>query len=430
MPKQPSRLLLHLLVAFVAACTATAPVTPEPTLAPTPTPSLAPTPSPSPSPSPTASPSPSPSPSPSATASPTQTPSLAPTPTGTAAPSFASQLQTTLDNLRAARRAPGISATVIFPDGSEWNGASGDAQLDPDEAAAPDTPFVVGSITKTFITALIMQMAEEGTLSIDDPLANWLPDYPRADRITLRHLLGHTSGVFNYFDHSSYTSRVFGNPRRHWEPQEVLDELGGVPYFPPGTGYHYSNTNFVLLGMVAEEATSASLAQELEERFFTPLGLEDTYFQYDEPAPPSAALGYLLTQNGAREISDGTDYRPTTSAATVAWAAGNIAASAIDIARWARALYAGTLLNSESLAEMTDFAASGYSNGAYGLGTRTRVRNGQRMIGHTGSLRGFQGAMWHYPEVGLTVVVLHNRGRADASPIADALAAVALAAIE
>jgi D-alanyl-D-alanine carboxypeptidase len=320
-------------------------------------------------------------------------------------------------------------ATVIFADGSEWDGASGNAQLDPDRVATVDTPFVVGSITKTFIAALIMQLVDEGRLSLDDRLENWLPDYPRAGQITLRHLLSHTSGVFNYFDHRSYTARVFGNPGRVWTPEQVLDAFDGVPYFPPGTGYHYSNTNFVLLGMVIEEATGSTLADELERRLFEPLGLANTFFQYDEPAPPLAAHGYLVGTARTREISDGTDYRPTTSAATVAWGAGNICATSADIARWGRALHGGGLLSPESLAEMQNFSANVYSNGAYGLGTRTRTFNGWRMFGHTGSLRGFQGAMWHYPVVGLTVVVLHNRGRVDASPIADALAAEAMVAI-
>jgi D-alanyl-D-alanine carboxypeptidase len=292
-------------------------------------------------------------------------------------------------------------ATVIFADGSEWDGASGNAQLDPDRVATVDTPFVVGSITKTFIAALIMQLVDEGRLSLDDRLENWLPDYPRAGQITLRHLLSHTSGVFNYFDHRSYTARVFGNPGRVWTP----------------------------LGMVIEEATGSTLADELERRLFEPLGLANTFFQYDEPAPPLAAHGYLVGTARTREISDGTDYRPTTSAATVAWGAGNICATSADIARWGRALHGGGLLSPESLAEMQNFSANVYSNGAYGLGTRTRTFNGWRMFGHTGSLRGFQGAMWHYPVVGLTVVVLHNRGRVDASPIADALAAEAMVAI-
>ena len=428
MQERPSRLLLVLLAALVAACTAIPNVTPE--LTPTASPAPTASPSPSPPPSPSASPSPSPSPSPtsSPTAVPTPTASLTPTPTGTTAPTYAGQLQSALDRLREARSIPGMVATVIFPDGSQWNGASGNAQLDPDEAATADTPFVVGSITKTFIAALVMQLAEEGALSLDDGLENWLPDYPRAGQITLRHLLSHTSGVFNYFDHRRYTSRVFGSPRHVWTPQDILDEFDGVPYFPPGTGYHYSNTNFVLLGMVIEEATSSSLADELGRRFFAPLGLANTFFQYEEPAPSWAAHGYLVTTALTRQISDGTDYRPTTSSATVAWGAGNICATASDIARWGRTLHGGALLSPESLAEMQDFSANVYSNGAYGLGTRTRTFNGWRMFGHTGSLRGFQGAMWHYPVVGLTVVVLHNRGRVDASPIADALAAVALPA--
>jgi len=289
-----------------------------------------------------------------------------------------------------------------------------------------ETTFVVGSITKTFVTAALMQLQEDGVLSIDDPLSNWLPDYPNAQNITLAHLASHTSGLFDYFAHPEYNLRVFNEPDHHWAPQEILDDFVLAPHFDPGTRYKYSNTNFVLLGMVIAEATGDSLGQVLSNRFIGPLGLDHTFVQSDGPPAPGSARGYLQKQTGAVGLDDGTDYRPTLSAATVAFGAGDIVSTSADLADWARTIYGGHLLSAESVALMTDYNYSPYARGEYGLGTRTRVFDGARLFGHTGSLRGFAAAMWHFPETDLTIVVLTNRGRIEANPIVDALAAIAL----
>ncbi|HYI23324.1 MAG TPA: serine hydrolase [Candidatus Limnocylindrales bacterium] len=341
----------------------------------------------------------------------------------TMAETSAAELRAVLNQQRTSLHIPGAAAAVIFPDGSIWKAGSGLGQMNPDKLATPKTPFVVGSITKTYVTAAIMKLAEEGALSIDDPLANWLPDYPRADQITLRHLLSHTSGVFNYFEHSTYNRRVFVTDKGHaWTPQEILDEFGHAPDFAPGEGFRYSNTGFILLGLVIEAETGKSLGTVLRQRFLTPLGLRKTYFQGDGPPPAGSAQGYLYKSGVWKEWSDSTGYQPTISAATVAWAAGGMVSSARDVAKWCAALYGGSVLSPASLAQMTDFGYSPYADGTYGLGTRYRVKNGRGMIGHTGSLRGFDAAMWHYPDSGVTVAVVTNLGRVNVNPMADALA--------
>lgn len=319
-----------------------------------------------------------------------------------------------------------MTAEIIFPDGSRWSGATGLADLGRELEATPATTFVTGSITKTFVTAAVMQLQEEGALSIDDPLANWLPDYPRAGEIKLVHLLSHTSGVFNYFEHPEYNIRVFNEPDHAWTPHEILDDFVLDPYFAPGAGYRYSNTGFVLLGLVIEEETGQTLGEVLRERFFEPTELDETFCQCNGPPPPDSSRGYLVRASGPVGLDDGTDFRPTKSAAMVAWGAGDVVSTASDLADWARTLYGGDLLTPESLALMTDFNYSSYARGTYGLGTRTRVFENARMFGHTGSLRGFAAAMWHFPDTDLTIVVLTNRGRIEANPIVDSLATIAL----
>ena len=310
---------------------------------------------------------------------------------------------------------PGVAAAVIFPDGSRWGGGAGYRSLDPERPATPDTPFVTGSISKTYVAAAVMALVADGVLSLDDPLADWLPDYPRARRITLRMLLDHSSGVANYFELKLYNRLVFkATEPRIWTAQEILDTFDAPFHFQPGEGYRYSNTGFVLLGLVIEAASGQSLGEFYRQRFFEPLGLRDTYYQGEGPPPPDAAHGFRTRPDGVLYLfTDGTDYRPTASAASVANAAGAITASANDVATWTHALYGGELLPPELLAEMTDWKPAGGVRGDYGLGTRTRLFEGYRGFGHTGSVSGFIGATWYFPELELTISVLNNRGVID-----------------
>ncbi len=332
---------------------------------------------------------------------------------GGQAQDLAPWLQNAVDSERVAWKVPGVSAAVILGDGSHWAGVSGRSFVAPDQSVASDTGFVVGSITKTFIASLILELRDDGVLALDDPLANWLPDYPNAANITIRQLLSHTSGVFDYFNHTDYPGAVYGNPGKSWTPTEILTRFAHAPYFAPGTGYHYSNTNYILLGLIAEAAGGAPVGQQLRTRFWKPLGLDDTHIQSEGPPPASAARGYWWSDGRFIDKGDQSGYRPTRSAATVAWSVGDVVASATDIADWANSLYGGEVLSPASLAEMTDWQANP-GDGHYGLGVRVQEYGGRQMLGHTGSIRGYTSVVWYVPSEDATFVVLTNRGRSDA----------------
>src|SRR4051794_35859323 len=230
--RQPQRLLITLVALLAVACSSSTP-TPIPTLtAPntphlasptaqqtptlpaqlTPTPSLAPTastvaPSTAPTTTPDAPPTVTPAPTPLGTFTPPRT--LTPD-TGLAA-LVGPRLQDVIDQQREAGGIPAIGASIAFPDGSIWSSASGDASIDPQQDATGDTPFVVGSVSKTFVAAAIMTLVDQGKLSLDDPLSKFRPDYPNADNITLRQLLHHTSGIYDYFAAPNYDALVFGS---------------------------------------------------------------------------------------------------------------------------------------------------------------------------------------------------------------------------
>jgi D-alanyl-D-alanine carboxypeptidase len=288
----------------------------------------------------------------------------------------------------------------------------------------PSTPFVIGSITKTFVAATILQLAEEGVLSLGDPLSRWLPEHPRGAAITLRQLLAHTSGEADYFDSPSYESLVFGRPGHVWSTEEILD-LVGAPRFAPGTDWDYSNTNFVLLGLVAEAASGEPIGRAIERRFLEPLGMKGTTFQGVDAVPADAAQGYLRSDGSWIGLADGSGLRPNTSAATVAWAAGAMVSTPRDLATWARALYGGRVLSAASLGQMVTF-----NDDDYGLGTQRTWVGGREAWGHSGSLRGFEAVMRYVPSLDAVIVVVINRGRVErAGPIGRELGAIAFSHI-
>jgi len=311
---------------------------------------------------------------------------------------------------------PGASATVILADGRTWTGVAGDAVAATHVKVAPDTPFAIGSVTKTFTAALILRLADEGRLTIDDPLARWLPGYPNAARITLRMLLQHTSGLADFFQNPKLDAAMNRAKLHAWTPDQILGFVG-TPSFAPGKGWAYSNTDYLLLGLVAEHAGGAAWAEQLQREFFVPLGLAGTYVQgAATPVVPPAHANAMFVGSGGRilprDLSDGTSFVPFTAVATAAFSAGSIASTSGDLARWARALYSGELLTPASQAAMLTFDPNiqRYAALAYGLGvSRVTIDGRFTAIGHTGALAGTRAAIRWLPKERVAVAVLFNR---------------------
>jgi D-alanyl-D-alanine carboxypeptidase len=342
------------------------------------------------------------------------------------APELAAELQVRLDRWRAGHRAPGVVVAVRLPDGSRWMGSSGTRTTGKGaKPVRPHTPFAVASLTKTFMAALVLQLREQGKLKLSDTIDRWLPGYPKASRITVRQLLNHRSGIFDYFAHPSYERKVFGRPKHRWTTAQIL-KLRGPRYCAPGKCYRYSNTNYVLLGKIVKKATGRNAAALIRQRFLQPLGLSDTYFQGQEPIGAFAAKGYWVARRGWRGFSDGSKRRPNTSAATVASYAGAMLSSARDISDWQDALLGGRVLTRYSLKLMLDFhPASGY-----GLGMRRAWLDGRAGVGHGGSLRGYVSIMYRLPDEDIDVVILTNLGRTSVQSLADRLTRITLRHLE
>ena len=299
----------------------------------------------------------------------------------------------------------------------------------------------IGSITKTWTGTVILQQAQQGKLSLDDPVSKFRPDVPDGDHITIAELLNMRSGLYNYTATRELNEIGDSNPQKVWNPDELLAlAYSHPPYSPPGTGYHYSNTNTVLLGLIAETLDAKPLSQVFQDRLFTPLGLKDTLF------PPSTSSvipdphphGYMYGNNvltmgspaavppdmqaaakaGTLQPSDQTNLNPSW-----AWAAGAGISTAADLATWVEALADGKLLDPDMQArriaslQSTDPAQPDAPQ--YGLA----FAKFGALYGHTGEVPGFNTFAGTDPQHKVTIVVWVNL-----DPTADGRAAATLIA--
>ena len=353
-------------------------------------------------------------------------PRLTTTPIGT-------RLQAQLDRLRARLGIPGVSATIVFRDGTSWTGVSGLADVARKVPVADDTAFAVGSISKTYTAALILALAGEGKIGLDKPAASYLPGFGLDKRITVRMLLDHTSGLDDFFIHGAIDTALQKAPAAHWSVARTLKYVA-KPYFPPGKGYHYSNTNYLYLGLIAEGVAKMPLGKALHERFFGPLGLDATWYQASEKPRARTAHGYRFAGTSrtapAIDLSDGTGIVPFTSVVTAAAGAGSIATTSKDAATWARLLYSGRVLGPQMTAEMlrgVGLTAAYKPRVPYGLGVQAFPIDGRPTIGHSGTLLGFRAAMRYLPGEATTISVLTNQSRADPGAIVQGLLSVVFA---
>ncbi len=303
------------------------------------------------------------------------------------------ELARLLDRLVAAG-APG--AAVRLDDGRRVRSAArGVADLRTGRPMHPGLNHRIGSVTKPMVATVVLQLVGEGRLSLDDTVEKWLPGIlPYAGQVTVRQLLTMTSGVPEYLG-GRIVGELYASPAgrfRSWAPRELVASVAGrAPDFPPGAGFHYSNTNYVLAGLVVEAVTGRSLGRELARRVFRPLRLRDTSFPVDRPtiAGPSPR-GYSLPidpQTGPVEggdLIDITVYNPS-----FAWAAGNVVASLADVTRFLSALLGGRLLAPALLAEMTTWVDVGDPEVGYGMGLQVIRTPCGPVVGHDGGIPGF-----------------------------------------
>lgn len=297
--------------------------------------------------------------------------------------------------------APGAVVAVQTPEGT-WTAAYGDADPDTGAPMTLDMHQRIGSVTKTFTGTLVLQLAEAGALSLDDPIDTYLDGVPDGDLITLRMMLDMTSGIASYSIDPEFQQELFADPNRLWTPDELIEiGLALSPVFEPGAQFDYSNTNFVMLGRVIEIVTGKPIATVLDEQILGPLGLDDTAMPSADqvPLPAPSPRGFTLqgTPDDSTEPVDATNWNPTW-----AWTAGQMTSTMQDLLVYGRALGTGQgLLGTEAQVErLTSMAPKGgYGYGAGCIGG---------WFGHTGELPGFNTAVYYDTASDTTVVVLVN----------------------
>jgi D-alanyl-D-alanine carboxypeptidase len=315
------------------------------------------------------------------------------------------ELRTLLNDV-VSTGVPGIIARV--QDGREIRlAAAGVADLATGAALQPQARFRVGSISKTFVATVVLQLVGERRLALDEPVARWLPGLlADGNRITVRELLNHTSGLFDYTADPTLLAGIVHN--RVWDPTELVAIAERHPStFPPGSAWGYSSTNYIVAGLLVEAVTHHPLARELQQRIFGPLRLDDTSFPVATAyIRGDHAHGYVPTTfvptPGGKPF-DVTAFNPSH-----AWAAGAIVSDAADLSRFYRDLMDGRLLPPRLLREMKTTVAENPADPTYfryGLGIERVQDPCGTNWGHTGAIFGYQDMTYWNEQTGRTVVL-------------------------
>jgi D-alanyl-D-alanine carboxypeptidase len=341
-------------------------------------------------------------------------------PTADRTASVEGRLQRLLDLWRQRADIPAVTMAVDLPGRPRWLGASGSPERGGTTPAPPDARFRIASITKTFVATVALQLVQEGRLRLDQPLSEHLPGFPGAERVTIRQLLNHTSGIPDYSRTHGFSKQLLAHRDRRWTTAEILGLIAGRDRdFAPGTGYQYSNTDYVVLGQVIGAVTGSTWAQQVRRRILDPLDLADTYIAGAEPVPGGVLPGYFDADNdGDRENFEAG--RPWPALETTEGPAGAIVSTVADLATFGDALFRGRLLAPTTLQQMTAEGSHHPRNSNYGLGLEIwRPDYRTTVWGHGGFLPGFKSVLWYVPSRDLVIVALANDSLANPSDLAE-----------
>jgi len=299
------------------------------------------------------------------------------------------------DAFEAHLEGPGATLAYRDKDRHIQVGAAGFSNLATQSPMRPNSICDIGSITKSFVASLALLLQEDGLVDLDQTIDHWIPDQMHASSMTLRMLLNHTSGIPDYsetdaFEQDLLQSLGSGQPT---PPENLLAYVENLPFtFSPGSGHAYSNTGYILAGMILEQVGQAPLAELLRTRIFEPLNLHNTYLAGDEPVP-NRAHSYFVEDGIPEDITEEIHM-------SWAWAAGAIASTAEDLQKWAIALFEEDFLSPESLDEMLTVEPHSQE---YGLGVVIQ----EGIIWHDGGTMGGT-ALWIYYPDGTAITELQN----------------------
>lgn len=321
---------------------------------------------------------------------------------------------------------PGVAVAVICNSKLVYEKSIGDAQLEPKRALGKNSVFRLASITKPVTAAVILRLAEQHKLSLDDRLSKYLPDFPGANGITLYHLLTHTAGIADFTEDASYPTHKT-RPHSNAEMIAWIASLNPVSKFAPGTAWAYSNSGYVLLGAVIEKVTSTDLQRAFADHLLQPSDAGTVAFDLTPLPNEARALGYRLDRDKKLALADPVDM-------SIPGAAGALRGTAADFATLADAIFTARAITPESRTRMTSpgLLADGQTNrwgmpkawreglqADYGLGVFIDNKTGRRRWWHSGDIDGFHTWFAHLPDERVTIVILRNSESGD--PMEDAI---------
>jgi len=308
---------------------------------------------------------------------------------------------------------PGAVLYVDSEPSGVWSGAAGLADTASNEPMAADSRFGIGSIAKTFVATVVLQLMEEDVIDLDASIDTYLPEdlpvvIPNGEQITVRMLLNHTSGIPEWLT-ENVIMQIANDPSTVWGTEELLTlAFAQDVLFEPGQAFAYSNTDYTLLGIIIEELTGLSWADQIRTRILEPLALSDTVVRQagETDSLPRMAHGYVVMGN---EVLDMTMTDPSMAGA----AGGNaMVSSTADLARFITVLLDGELFASpQTLGEMLELVDAPDENGIpywYGLGVERYDIDGITFIGHAGGAVGYSTVMYEAQDAGITLVASHN----------------------
>jgi D-alanyl-D-alanine carboxypeptidase len=319
---------------------------------------------------------------------------------------IAHDLDASLQKTVESTGVPGASAAVVYPDGSMWTGAAGDAVLRPARAMTSDTALPFDSITKTAVATLAMRLVEQHRLALDDPIGKWYSAWKGDPKASLRDLLGHTSGMHD--PPERFFERLYeGGRHRIVTPRELL-AASGKPG-PRTTDAVYSNAGFVMMGLILERAAREPVANAMRREIFDHPGGDGLAMQPGERTHSPRAISYWYPQDlrRPRPANDGSALIPSRQMTTMACTAGALAGDVPSLARWGHALFNGEIVKPSSLREMATFHPAEFWDG-YGLGLAKLTFDGHLMWGNTGDGPGSHTEFWHLTKENVTVAVTWN----------------------
>lgn len=363
-------------------------------------------------------------------------PAASPAPLAKVEPELAQELQDTLDSAFEASGAIGVSVAVIMPGERIWTGVSGNSH--PGQPITEEMLFDMGSAGKMLAAPLMLDLAEEGRLSLDDPIDKYIEPPPGVDgSIPIRLLLNHTSGLANMVEHPDSPFRTPYNQidfERWWTIDEIFTELHSEPYFPPGEGWHYSQAGYQIATLIVEEVTGSTMAEQIQARLLDPLGIQDMVLDFSKPLPADVTIAHAWVDTEGDGSPEDVSDRSRNWIASLSRILYYTTAE--DFARWGHALFTGQVLEPDSLSQMLAFhRPEDYGNeppifAGYGLGVLEwipQILHDEQGYGHSGSIPGYRAFLAHLPDCELTIVVLSNSDKEEELAVMiDKVLAVAL----